>query len=556
MSQSQHPNPTERLNPLDYAVIGVKEEPSLPSCPKGPLSSRKRAWGFVGFLTVAILFAYGDVLATLIVRWWSNDTYSYSFLIPLISLYLIWLRRETLIHIHPSPNYAGGFVILFLGLFMLTAGQLGGVIVLQALSLIVTLMGVVLLLLGTRFLQVLWFPLIYLLFIVPFWEQVTDHLHLPFQLFSATIGVNILQAIGIPAYRQDVYIELPNITLEVAKVCSGINYLIAVITMGIPMAYLFLKGWWRRVSLVCFAVIIAILSNGLRVALIGVLSHYGIGGDIHGPFHVLQGLFVSMIGFGALFVGLLVLQNTSPASSALRGNSSIHKQIQPITLRGKRSYLGGSLIVLFLLVGSYLHFYNPSPVPLTNDLGYFPVAIGEWKGHNTTRDYSEYKNLGVDHELSRIYETASGETIRLYIGYYEYQEQAKELINYKTKELHLNASKYEVDINKDAPVEINKVLLPSPKGSGSTLILFWYDLNGRIVADRYMAKAYTAWDAMIHGRTSGAVIMLTSDLDDRGGLDKALRADEAFIRVIFPLLKDCLSHSPSPKETRSPSHLK
>jgi EpsI family protein len=255
-------------------------------------------------------------------------------------------------------------------------------------------------------------------------------------------------------------------------------------------------------------------------------------------------------------VGLLVLQNTSPALSSLRGDPSIHNQIQPITQRGKRSYLGGSVIILFLLVGSYLHFHNPAPTPLTNDLGYFPVAIGEWKGHNTTPDYSEYKNLGVDHELSRIYETASGETIRLYIGYYEYQEQAKELINYKTKELHLNASQYKVAINKDAPVEINKVLLPSPKGSGSTLILFWYDLNGRIVADRYMAKAYTAWDAMIHRRTSGAVIMLTSEFDNRGGLDKALHTDEAFIRAIYPLLRDYLSHSPSPKETRSPSHLK
>src|SRR5204863_254874 len=105
---------------------------------------------------------------------------------------------------------------------------------LEELSIVVTMSGLTLLIFGRRIFRIVLFPLAYLLAMVPIWDAFTVRLHPIFQLYSARIGVYILQAMGIPVLREGVSIELPNVTLEVAQACSGINYLIAVLCVGYP----------------------------------------------------------------------------------------------------------------------------------------------------------------------------------------------------------------------------------------------------------------------------------------------------------------------------------
>ena len=99
----------------------------------------------------------------------------------------------------------------------------------------------------------------------------------------------MLQVVGIPAYREGLYLFLPNVTLEVARACSGVNYLVAILALGLPLGYLYLPTVWRRVLLLTMAIGVAAISNSLRVALIGVLSYLEIGSPLHGPGHVLHG---------------------------------------------------------------------------------------------------------------------------------------------------------------------------------------------------------------------------------------------------------------------------
>lgn len=496
--------------------------------------TRTLVWGWGILLSFAVLFAYGKVFAAMIIQWWSDDMYSYGFLIPVISFYLIWVRRSSLRHIQPTPDYLAGSGILLLGLVMLIAGQAGGLLAMQELSLIPTIVGVVFLLLGRRFLRAIWMPIAYLLLMIPVWDIVTERLHVPFQNLSAGIGVTLLEVTGIPVHRQGLYIELPNITLEVAKACSGVNYLIAVIAIGLPMAYLFLHGWLRRSLLIGSAIVIAILANGLRVAFIGALSYYGYGGDLHGPYHILQGLLVSFIGYGALFGGVWVLSPSHSPSPVKRVQCS-DAPIQPIVRQIGIHYLGSFVGLLLLLVGSYIQFYGPTPVPLKLDLRYVPFQLGEWRGRDTVPDPNVY--VGVDHDLSRVYRTASGETTHLYVGYFEHQEQDKELIRFddETKTLHRDASKVEIAFDFYGPVTINKVVRRD--GLRNTLILYWYDIGGLIVTDPYIAKAYTARNSLMHRRTNGAVILVSSTFQKPEDLPEALLNSEKFIQAMFPILR-------------------
>ena len=490
-----------------------------------------------GILTAAFLFCYAGVLRRMASQWWNNDVYSYGFLIPCISLYLIWVRRERLALIEPVSDFSGGLTVVFGGLFLLVLGDAAKVLLIQELSLIVTLAGVVLLVLGRGFLRALWFPIAYLLLMVPVWDFITDRLHLPFQNFSSSIGLTILQGIGIPVYRQGVFIELPNVTLEVAKACSGVNYLIAVVAIGIPIAYVALKGWIRRAVLIGMAVAIAVLANGARVALIGTLSYYGLsgGGDIHGPLHVLQGMFVSVIGYAALFGGVWALSPT-PSSAPEKGDDSVGP-LQP-RLSGRAFSTGVILLsAILLLTGSYLHFYRAIPVPLKKDLKLFPNEIGEWKGSDAAPNPSFLGLIDAKQTLSRVYRHVSGAEVHLYVGYFDFQDQERKLISYKTDRLFQNGAETEVAVPPRS-IRVNEQILQEE--DRRELVLFWYELNGNIFTDRSRAKLYTMWNTLAHRRSNGALVLLSIDAPKEADLERPRFTIERFIPAVFPELANYL----------------
>jgi EpsI family protein len=494
-----------------------------------------RSWAMAVSLAAAFFFAYADVFEQLLVQWSSLQMYSYGFLIPWISFYLIWTDRNKLSNLQMVPEYVAGGTVLALGLFMLLAGRLASVLALEQFSLIVSIAGLVLFVLGKRFLRVLSIPIAYLLFMIPVWGILLDRLHLPFQIFSATLGISLLHYLGVPAYRHELFIDLPNMTLEVAQVCSGVNYLLAIVAIGIPLAHLFIRGWFRRTVLVCFAVIIAILSNGLRVALIGALVYFGIGTNVHGPMHVLQGLFVSAIGYAALFLGLWVLTKSSPTSDSASVPSAGFAASGVFNKQAVISVVAVASLA-FVALGAYLRLYQPIPVPLKRELNSFPLTIANWTAAGTPAELPVYSNS--DHEFHRIYHNDSGESLQLYVGYYSFQEQGRELISERTAELDRQASPVAVTLSPGVAIQVNRLI--QRVNGRSRLILFWYDLNGRVVADRWLAKAHTAWDGLTRWRSNAAIVVVSSDVDSPEDLPRKFAVGQAFIGRIWPVLHDYL----------------
>lgn len=487
------------------------------------------------FLVAAWLFCYASTWASLVSHWWNNEMYSYGFLIPPISLYLAWSRRHALARSGSGPAYATGAVTLTVGLLMYVAGHAGGVLALQEVSLVVTLAASVLLLWGWAGLKALGLPVSYLILMVPVWGVVTDRLHAPFQMFSANLGIDILHTLGIPAYRQGIFIELPRLTLEVAQACSGVNYLIAVFAIGIPLASLYLGTWWARITLLVFAVGVAALSNGFRVALIGALNYYGIGGSIHGPFHLLQGLFVSAVGYGALFGGLLVLHRYVPQQPRAASHAAPAGNGPGTNRVGGRS-VPVVLALVFLAAGAYPYARPNTPAPVPDALEQFPRHIAGWSGTDTTPGLARYGLTGVDREVARRYAMSSGEAVTLYIGYYRMQGQGKELVTYRTREMGLAATPVAVRIG-DQTVTVNQVLRSGPDRE---LVWYWYDVNGRPTAGWYEAKAYTVWDVLRHGRSNGALVMVVSPLAKESDAMPAVRRHEAFLREAFATIRAAL----------------
>jgi len=262
----------------------------------------------IGILTGTLLFCYWEVLGRLVNQWTANDVYSYAFLIPVISGYMVWLQRERLSLLSVEGAPVLGWLALSSGMTALLAGWAGHLLLVQELSLLLTLSGLVLLFWGMQAFRLLKLPIGYLLFMIPVWGFITDPIQMPSRLFSAEVAAAILQGVGLTPYLDGIYIELPNLTLEVAPECSGVNYLFAVAAIGVPIAIFYLKGWAHRVTLLVSALAIAMVANGLRIALVGIVAVYQLSADSHGPLHLLQGLFVSAVGYVGIFAVLWLLR--------------------------------------------------------------------------------------------------------------------------------------------------------------------------------------------------------------------------------------------------------
>ena len=317
---------------------------------------------------------YAPLMAGMVEVWSTNPLFSYGFVIPVICAYVVWTRAELLRSIQPLPDYALGCAVTFAGAALLAVGQVGAVIALQGISLVVTLAGLVLLLFGRRIFAISWFPIAYLLVMVPIWHDPISRFQLPSQLLSARIAVAFLHLVGVPAMQQGTIITLPTLTLEVLRECSGVNQLVALLAMVIPVAYLWVPTLPRRAFLIATAVIVGYVSNGFRIALVGWLAVKGLGdGNPQSPVHLLQGLLVSLVGYVALLGMVSVLTRKAPFGKVSAGSRILAPLVSP-----RRPWLEVVVLVVLLVSASTQRISARLNVPLDTGLQSLPQQIGRW----------------------------------------------------------------------------------------------------------------------------------------------------------------------------------
>jgi exosortase len=182
---------------------------------------------------------------------------------------------------------------------------------LQGYSVVLSLFGMLLMVLGPARMKTLWFPVLFLVFAVKIadrqWEQIAWQLQ---WIASHAAGV-VLNALG---FITGVHVDVTGSTIEmykgvtelgklnVAEACAGLRMLMAFMSLGVAMAFLFERPWWQRLVMVGMTVPIALLVNIGRVTILGLL--YPIDKDLaSGDFHTLVGLLM-LIPAGLLFMGL------------------------------------------------------------------------------------------------------------------------------------------------------------------------------------------------------------------------------------------------------------
>jgi len=249
----------------------------------------------MGAIVAAWLALYFDTLRRLIDDWLVDENYSHGFLIPFVSAYAIWSRRDRVFSAAPAPRLFPGAALMLVAVLMLFAGIAGAELYIARISMVLSLAALVIYFFGTEWLRRMTFPIGLLLFAIPVPNIVFNQIAFPMQLMASDYATRAIRLFGVPALREGAVIELAQMKLQVVEACSGIRSLMTLAALAVVYAYFTEKRWSRRIALVIAVIPIAIAANAARVAGIGVMAHvWGIQAA-EGLLHGFSGLLVFVI---------------------------------------------------------------------------------------------------------------------------------------------------------------------------------------------------------------------------------------------------------------------
>lgn len=242
---------------------------------------------------------YWPILRDLGQQWWSDANYQHGFLVPVLSVYLVWRRRAALQRITPRGTWLG-LPVLLAGIATLLVGDIGAENFLMRSSLLVILAGLILLHLGRQTFREVLFPLGYLFFMIPLPAILLYALTFPLQNVAARQAAWALDFLGIPVLLDGNVIHLSQISLGVTEACSGIRSLISLIAGAVAWAYFMLPSGWVTLLFVACALPITVFANAARVVATGLIGQWFGVEYASGFFHEFAGWVVYLFAFACL----------------------------------------------------------------------------------------------------------------------------------------------------------------------------------------------------------------------------------------------------------------
>jgi exosortase len=297
--------PTKSTEPAE--AVSAKNPAATEKAPIQPalgLGELLRKFGWHGGLMVAaMLLLYGPVLWRLMQQWYSDPDYSHGFLVPFLSAYLIWQRRDKLAEVVRRPSNWGLVVVIFsLGLLFL--GSLGAELFLTRISIIVTICGLIVYFAGWPLLRAMAFPLAFLLFAIPIPVLIYNEIVFPLQFIASRFATSCLEMLNLfPIMREGNVLIMPGMRLEVVEACSGIRSLMSLLALAAGYGYLAEKSVPVRWFMFLAMVPLAIISNGTRVMITALMTNYIGPKAAEGFMHEFSGWVIFVVAT-ALFLGL------------------------------------------------------------------------------------------------------------------------------------------------------------------------------------------------------------------------------------------------------------
>ena len=493
--------------------------------------------GFLLFLvTLGLSFwLYWDGLAEAVLRWELQEEYSHGYLIPLVSLFILWEKRFQI-----AASYQGyswwGLPIIVLALIILLIGEVSALYMLIHYSFILLLFGLSLAFLGsaTRF---TWVAIALLGFAVPLPYFIEVILTSKLQLISSQLGVEIIRLCRIPVFLSGNIIDLGNYQLQVVEACSGLRYLFPLMSLGFIGAYLYQASVWKRAVLFLSTVPITIFMNSLRIAITGILVDNWGTEMAEGFLHDFEGWLIFMACGGLLLLEVLLMELLTtrlsvrqafavPVSVSAEQYSS--QDSTPLQFSKPLAVTIPLLLVALAGVGSLDNREEDTTFKKT-ELISFPLNFDEWFGVEDRIEADVAKKLGFTEYVMINYQNQQHRPVNFYVAYYASQRKG---VSPHSPKVCIPGGGWEIakfSRTKVDEMPVNRVLIR--KGTQDQIVYYWFEERGTPIANEYLKKWMLFKDALFLNRTDGSLVRVTTPvMSDETLEDADLRAQE-FIRI-------------------------
>jgi len=266
-----------------------------------------------GALMAAVLvWVYSSPIAGLVGRWWNEPDYVYGFLVPVFAVVLLWTRRGMLKSITLQGSW-WGIAFFALSAAMRWVSAYFYFRLLDPLSLVPCLAGIVLFVAGWQALRWAGPSILFLVFMVPAPGFVADLLSNPLQRIGTITGTYVLQTSGIPAVADGNVISLTEAELGVAEACSGLRMMMLFFAVCVGAVFLMKCRMWKKVFVVLSAIPIAVAANVVRVTATGILHETTSHELAEAVYHDLAGWFMMPLAVGLLWVEMAMISRLLPS---------------------------------------------------------------------------------------------------------------------------------------------------------------------------------------------------------------------------------------------------
>jgi exosortase len=282
-----------------------------------------------------ILIVYGRDLEILAIEALNSEVLSHVILMPFFIGYLLYRKRDVVkatlildkLQKRFKAKYLDELVGLSLCLIALLLYWYGSYtfypLEYHMLSLPIFIAGVTLILLHFKTLKALFLPILFLLFFVPFPNEIMYTWGGALANFNTQVSYVLLKTFGLPVTLSTSYgaptINLGLIPFTIDLPCSGIYTLIAFVMFAVFLASIISAPPWKKITIFILGFIVFEVLNILRITII-ILSAAFLGEEIAMQFfHTTTGLIL-------IFVGMLLTLFISEKFLKIKFFSKIDKK--------------------------------------------------------------------------------------------------------------------------------------------------------------------------------------------------------------------------------------
>jgi len=427
----------------------------------------KTALALLLLILAGWLLVFWPSLVAMEAVWRGSDTYTHAYAVPFIILWLLTTSQQQLVG-RPTADWRLALLLLPLLLLWLV-GYAAEVAALSQLAAVLALQLLLISWLGLKLAWQLKFPIFYLIFLLPFGEE----LHPMLQDITADLTVFFLQLSTIPVFREGLYISTPVGHFEVAVACSGLRFLIASLAIGTLFAHLTFQSFRRQCLFMLALILVSVLANGLRAFVLILIAEqtnmaYGFGDDHYIYGWLVFGLVLLLMFYlGGRFTDFPASDHSATASLVSAEVASSPQVMQAQPKRWLHALLSLSLCGLFWCWSQQLPLQQ---APVT------PAAALQWPGSINQSGSSDHWGIHFPHSQRQTLLNLP-EQLSVFRAEFDHRQTAGELIGWANQLYH--PKRWTETASRPLQLgSINARLTALKSLSGETrLLIHWYQVG-------------------------------------------------------------------------------